>query len=120
MERLLPACRERARRRELEVLAASLLNRPVEGFRAVLLNGFRVEPKGRKSSGAEFGGACIDVNADGATLRVLQAQSGAGSRAAVSRLRGQLRRLGWLEGSQVVATEGGAEAAVTLRLRVRR
>jgi hypothetical protein len=120
LEVLRPCCRNSPRRHELEVLAGSLRARPLPEFRIIVFHGFAVERKAENSPGdAEFDAAYVDVDAQSATLYLVEAKSTGGSQAAVRQLRRRLRRLGWADASQVVTIEGGAEAAVPVRLRQR-
>jgi hypothetical protein len=113
VERMLRTSPEGARHHELEVLQASLRAHPATGFRAVIANGFQVERKAENSPGeAEFDGAYLDVTADDVTLHLIEAKSAASSAVALRQLRRRLRRLGWLEGTQIAPIEGGAEAMI--------
>jgi hypothetical protein len=113
VERMLRTSPEGARHHELEVLQASLRAHPATGFRAVIANGFQVERKAEHSPGeAEFDGAYLDVTADDVTLHLIEAKSAASSAVALRQLRRRLRRLGWLEGTQIAPIEGGAEAMI--------
>jgi len=108
------------RRRALQALGASLRARPAGRCRAVMLNGFEVAPgPGKGRSAAELDGAYLDLSPGCATLYLVEAASTGDGSDAVRRLRGILRRLGWLTGSELTPLEGGAEAAVPVRLRAR-
>jgi hypothetical protein len=116
--RLLEIFKDGPRRHEIQVLAASLARRPAEGFRAVMLGGFEIERHAENSPGdAQFDGAYLDVGADDVTLYLIEAKSTLDTQAAVRQLRRRLRRLGWLEGAEIVPIEGGAEATVPVCLR---
>jgi hypothetical protein len=112
-----------SRRSALQALGASLRARPAGRCRAVMLNGFEVAfMPSRRRSAAEFQGAYMDLSPDCATLYLVEAESTGDGSDAVRRLRGALRRLGWLAGAQVTplqSGESGAEAAVPVRLRAR-